>query len=135
MDRQRAVVRLDDRVAHLRRRHDREGHHNTVRVLLADLADEESAHAGARAAAERVRDLEALEAVAALGLLADDVKHAVDELRALGVVALGPVVARAGLAEHEVIRAEELAERPGTHGVYRARLEVHEDRARHIAAT
>lgn len=36
----------------------------TVRVLLTHLRDEERAHAGARAAAERVRDLEALEAVA-----------------------------------------------------------------------
>ena len=40
---------------------------------------------GARATAERVSDLEALEAVAALGLLADDVKHRVDELSTLGV--------------------------------------------------
>jgi hypothetical protein len=44
-----------------------------------------------------VRDLEALEAVAALGLLADDVEHRVDELGALGVVPLGPVVSGSGL--------------------------------------
>lgn len=34
-----------------------------------------------------------LEAVAVLGLLADDVEDGVDELGALGAVALGPVVA------------------------------------------
>merc|ERR1719355_162486 len=81
-----------------------------------------------------MRDLEALEAVAALSLLAHDIEHTVDELGALGVVALGPVVAGAGLAENEVVRAEELAERARTHGVHRARLEVHKDRARHVAA-
>merc|ERR1719473_2334278 len=73
----------------------------SVGVLLADLGDEEGAHAGAGATAERVGHGEALEAVAALGLLADDVEDGVDELGALGVVALGPVVARARLAEDE----------------------------------
>ena len=37
--------------------------------------------------------LEALEAVAALRLLTDNVEHGVDELRTLRVVALSPVVA------------------------------------------
>ena len=44
--------------------------------------------------------LEALEAIASLGLLADDVQHRVDELGTLSVVALSPVVARSRLAEH-----------------------------------
>lgn len=35
-----------------------------------------------------------LQAVAGLGLLADHVHHGVNELSALGVVPLGPVVAR-----------------------------------------
>ena len=48
-----------------------------------------------------------LETVAALGLLPDDVKDAVDELGALGVVPLGPVVAGAALPEHEVVRSED----------------------------
>ena len=57
------------------------------------LGDKKGAHASAGAAAERVRDLEALKAVAALRLLTDNVEHGVDELRTLRVVALGPVVA------------------------------------------
>ena len=93
--RERAVVRLDDRVRDLRRRHDRERQHHAVRVLLADLGDQERAHAGAGAAAEGVRDLEALKAVAALRLLTDNVEHGVDELRTLRVMALRPVVAGA----------------------------------------
>ena len=49
------------------------------------------------------RPVRTLEAVAGLGLLAHDVEDGVDELRALRVVALGPVVARARLPEHEVV--------------------------------
>ena len=95
---------------------------------------EEGAHAGAGAATERVGDLEALEAVAGLGLLADDVEDGVDELGALGVVALGPVVAGAGLAEDEVVGAEDLAEGAGADGVHGAGLEVHQDGAGDVAA-
>lgn len=50
-----------------------EGHHDPVGVLLADLRDEQGAHAGSGAAAQRVRELESLEAVATLGLLTHDV--------------------------------------------------------------
>ena len=134
MERQHGVVRLDDGVRHLGRRDDGEGLHDAVGVLLADLGDQEGAHAGAGAATERVDDLEALEAVADSASLRHDVEDGVDELGALGVVALGPVVARARLAEDEVVRAEELAEGAGADGVHGAGLEVHEDGARHVAA-
>ena len=79
-------------------------------------------------------DLEALETVAGLGLLSDHVEHGVDELGALGVVALGPVVAGAGLAEDKVVGTEELAEGPGADGVHGAGLEVDEDGAGHVLA-
>merc|ERR1719389_118021 len=134
MDRQGAVVRLDHRITHLRRRHNGVGRHHAVRVLLTDLRDEEGSHASAGATAKGVGHLEALEAVAALGLLADNVEHRVNELGAFGVVSLRPVVARPGLAEDEVIRAEELTERPGANRVHGTRLQVHEDRTRHVAA-
>jgi hypothetical protein len=75
-----------------------------------------------------------LEAVAVLGLLTHDVEHRVDELDALGVVALGPVVAGAELAEDEIDGAEDLAEGARAHGVHGAGLEVHEDGARDEAA-
>merc|ERR1719199_347566 len=92
------------------------------------------AHARAGAATERVGHVEALKAVTALGLLAHDVEHGVDELGALGVVALGPVVARARLAEDEVVWAEDLAKGPRADRVHGARLEVHQDVARDVAA-
>ena len=77
--------------------------------------------------------LEALEAVAALGLLAHDVEDGVDELGALGVVALGPVVAGARLAEDEVVRAEDLSVGARTNGVHRARLEIDQHSPRDVA--
>ena len=43
-------------------------------------------------------------------------------------------MAGARLAEDEVVRAEQLPERASAHGVHRARLEIHEDRARDVAA-
>mmetsp|Transcript_22884 Transcript_22884/g.55104 ORF Transcript_22884/g.55104 Transcript_22884/m.55104 type:complete len:396 (+) Transcript_22884:212-1399(+) len=111
VDGEHAVVRLDDGVRHLGRGEDGEGAHHTVGVLLADLGNKKSAHARAGATAEGVGHVEALQAIAALRLLAHDVQNCIDQLGALSVVALGPVVARAGLAEDEVVGAEDLTER------------------------
>ena len=87
-----------------------EGVHDPVRVLLTNLRDEESSHSGSRSSSERVSELEALKAVAALSLLTDDIEHLVDELSSLGVVSLGPVVSGSGLTEDEIVRSEELTE-------------------------
>jgi hypothetical protein len=76
-----------------------------------------------------VGDLEALQAVAAFSLLADDIEDGVDQLSSLGVVTLGPVVTSAGLSEDEVVRSEELAEGAGSDGVHGAGLKIHEDGA------
>ena len=46
---------------YLGRGHDGERVHDAVRVLLTNLADEERAHAGPGAAAQRVRQLETLQ--------------------------------------------------------------------------
>ncbi|URE06649.1 hypothetical protein MUK42_34782 [Musa troglodytarum] len=75
-----------------------------------------------------------LEEVAVLSLLADHVEDGVDELSALGIVALGPVVAGAVLAEDEVVGAEQLAVGAGAHRVHGPRLQVHEHRPRHVPA-
>ena len=79
-------------------------------------------------------DLKPLQAVTVLRLLPDHVEHRVDEFGALGVVALGPVVSGAGLAEHEVVGSEDLAVRAGSDAVHGSGLEIHEDRARDEAA-
>ena len=78
--------------------------------------------------------LETLETVGALGLLPHHVQDAVYQLGALGVVTLGPVVAGAGLAEHEVVGAEEGAVGAGPHAVHGAGLKVHEDSPGNVLA-
>ena len=135
MDGEGGVVGFDDGVGDLGGGHDGEGGHDSVGVLLTDLGDEEGAHAGAGTTTEGVGDLEALEAVAALSLLTDDVEDGVDELSTFGVVTLGPVVTGTGLTEDEVVGSEELTEGTSTDGVHGAGLEVHKDGAGNVTAT
>jgi hypothetical protein len=130
MDRESGVVWLNDGVRDFGRRHDREGRHHAVRELLADLRDEEGTHTSASATAERVGDLEALKAVAALSLTTDDIENLVHKFCTLSVVTFRPIVASTGLAKHEVVWTEELAERPSTDGIHGARFEIDEDSAR-----
>ena len=129
------VVGLDDGVGHFGGWEHGEGAHDPVWVLLTDLGDQESSHAGASASSEGVSNLESLKAVAALGLLSDNVENGVDELGSFGVMALGPVVAGSGLAEDEVVGAEELTERSSSDGVHCAGLEIHENGAGHVSAS
>ena len=101
-----------------------------------------------------------LKAVTGLSLLAHNIKHRVDQLGTLCVVALCPVVACSGLQakmvrvstfgaktdlfseitaiadlpKYEVVRPKDLAVRPRTDRVHGSRLQVHEDRAGHVAA-
>jgi len=81
-----------------------------------------------------VGQLEALQAVAALGLLAHDIEDRVDELGSLGVVALGPVVASTALSENKVVGAEELAKGSGADRVHGAGLQIDQDSAGHVLA-
>ena len=80
-------------------------------------------------------DLESLEAVASFGFLSGDVEDGVDEFSSFGVVALGPVVARAGLSEDEVIGPEKLAEGSGSDGVHGSGFEIHEDGSGDVPAS
>jgi len=117
------------------RRDNGECQHDAVRIFLADFADEQGSHTGSRATAEGVCELEALKAVAALGFLADNIEDRVDELGALCVVALGPVVAGTTLAEHKVVWPEDLTEWAGPDRVHCARLEVDKDGTWNVFAT
>ena len=78
---------------------------------------------------------ETLHAIAILGLLPHNIQDGVDELGALRVVTLGPVVAGAGLPEDEVIGAENLPERPGSDRVHCAGLQIHENGAWNVPST
>lgn len=134
MNRERRIVRLNHRIGNLRRRKHRESQHHPIRVLLSDLRNQERTHTRPGSTAERMADLKPLQAVTVLRLLPDHIEHRVDELGALGVVALGPVVSGAGLAEHEVVGSEDLAVRAGSDAVHGSGLEIHEDSARDEAA-
>merc|ERR1711937_983356 len=101
------VVRLHHGIRNLGRRNDRESLHNAIGVLLAHLRNQESAHSSPGAAAKGVAELKTLETVAALRLLPHHVKHGVNELGTLGVVALGPIVPCSSLAKYKIVRAEE----------------------------
>ena len=114
--------------AYLGRRHNRECIHDPVRILFSDLADEQGAHTRAGAAPKWVSELEALQTVATLGLLADHIEASINELSALGVVTFRPVVSGSALAEHEIIRAEDLTERSWSDRVHGARLQVQQYR-------
>ena len=73
-----------------------------------------------------------LQAIGALSLLADDIKNRVDELSALRVVTLRPVVSRTALTEDEVVGTEEVAEGTRADGVHGAGLQIDEDRTRNV---
>ena len=132
VDGEGGVVRLNNGIGRAWRRKDGEGGHHAVRELLTDLGDQQSTHTGTGTTTEGVSDLETLEAVAALGLTADDIEDLVDELSTLSVVSLGPVVASTGLTKDEVVGTEELTEGTGTNGLHGTRLKIDEDGAGNI---
>ena len=114
---------------------DGEGVHDSVGVFLTDFGDEERAHAAAGAAAQRVGQLEPLQAVARLRLLPDDVQDRVDQLGSLRVMTLGPVIPGARLAEHKIVWSKDLSERSGSDRVHRARFQVDQASARNVFPT
>lgn len=69
--------------------------------------------------------LESLKAVAAFGLLPDDIEDRIDQLGSLCVVTLGPVVSGTALTKDEVVWSEDLSEGTGPHGIHGAWLEIH----------
>lgn len=129
------VVGLDNGVGDLGGGNDGEGGHHAVGELLTDLGDEECTHTGTGTTTQGVGDLETLEAVASLGLTADDIDDLVNELGTLSVVTLGPVVTGTGLTEDEVIGAEELAEGTGADSVHGAGLQIDQNGTGNVLVT
>jgi len=121
------VVWLNNGVGHLWRGEDGEGLHDSVRIFLSDLGDQEGTHTRTSTTTEGVGDLETLETIATFGLLSDNVEDGVNEFGTFGVVTLGPVVTGTSLTEDEVVRSEELTERSSSDGVHRSWFEIHED--------
>ena len=121
-------------MSYLRRRDHGVGVHHAVGVFLADLGDQQGAHAGPSTTAYTVADLETLEAVGVLGLLAAGIKDLVDHFCALGVVSLGPVITGAGILVDEVVRPEKFTERTCTNRIDNSGFKVKKHRTRHVLA-
>ena len=119
METQDSVVGLNNGVRHLGGWDDGESSHHAVGVLLTDLGDQKRTHTGTSTATERVAELEALQAIAAFSLLADNIQNGVNQLSTLSVVTLGPIVTGSGLTEDEIVGAEELTERTGADRILR----------------
>jgi hypothetical protein len=135
VDGQSGVVRLNNGVGDLGGGDDGEGSHHTVGELLTDLGDQECTHTGTGTTTQGVGDLETLEAVASLGLTADNIDDLVDELGTLGVVTLGPVVTGTGLTEDEVVGTEELAKGTSTDSVHGTGLQIDQDGTGNVLVT
>ena len=80
-------------------------------------------------------ELEALKAVTALSLLADDIENRVDELSSLCVMSLGPVVAGTRLSEDKVVWAEDLTKWARAHRVHGAWLKINKYSTGYILAS
>ncbi|KAI6748574.1 hypothetical protein HG530_015347 [Fusarium avenaceum] len=132
VDGESGVIGLNDSVGDLRGRNNGEGGHHSVGELLTDLGNEQRTHTSTSTTTERVGDLEALEAIAALGLTADDIKDLVDELSSLSVMTLRPVVSSTRLAENEVVGSEKLTERTSADGIHGTGLQIDEDGTRDV---
>ena len=73
-----------------------------------------------------------LKTIRALSLLADNIEYRVDELSALRVVTLRPVVTSSALTEDEVVGTEEVAEGARADGVHGTGLQINEDCTGHV---
>jgi len=135
MDRQSSIVWLNNGIRDLWRWEDGEGFHNSVWVLLSDLGDQKSSHTRTGTTTEGVADLETLKAVAAFGLLSNDIEDGVDQFSTFGVVTLGPVVTSTGLTEDEVVWSEELTEWASSDGVHGTWFKIHQDGSWDISST
>jgi len=82
-----------------------------------------------------VHHLEALEAVTTFSFLSDHIQDRVDQFSTFSVMTLGPVVTGTTLAEHKVIRSEELTIGSSSNRVHGSRFQVHQHSSGDITAS
>jgi hypothetical protein len=135
MNGESSIVWLDNGVRDLGGWDNGKGGHHSVGELLANLGDQKRTHTRTSSTTKRVGDLETLKAVTALSFPTNNIQNLINKLGTLSVMSLCPVVTSTGLAENEVIRAEELTERTGTDSIHSTWLQIDEDGTRHILVT
>jgi len=126
------VVGLNNGIRNLGTRYNRVCAHHPIGVLLSNFRDQECAHSGTSASTKRVGDLETLQAISALSLLADNIEYRVNQLCSLGIMSFCPIVTSTALTEDEVVWSEKVAKRAGTDRVHGSRLEINQDRAGNV---
>lgn len=121
-------------ISYLWRWHHREGHHHSVRILLPDLRNQQGAHSTTGTPSQRMGNLESLQAIGTFGFLPHHIQDTVDELSALRVVALSPVVTRPCLSENKVIGSENVTVVAAAYGVHGTGLQIHQHSTRDVTA-
>ena len=79
-------------------------------------------------------DLEPLQNVAGLGFLANDLHDGINQLRSFRVVALGPIVSRSALSEHEIIGTKQSTVRTSANGVHGSGFKIGENSTRDVTS-
>ena len=92
MHRQCRIVRLHNGVWYFRWWYNAECVHDSVWVFFSDLRNEKCSHAGAGSTAQRMCELEALKAITAFCLLANDIEYRIHEFCAFRVMSFSPIV-------------------------------------------
>jgi hypothetical protein len=75
------IIGFNNGIRNLGRRNNGESGHHAVWELLTNLGDQKRTHTSTCSTTERVGDLEALEAVAALSFTSNDIKNLVNKLQ------------------------------------------------------
>ena len=109
--------------------------HDSVGVLLTDLADEQGTHARAGTTTQWVCKLESLKAITALSFLTNHIENRVYKFSSLCVVTFGPVVTSTALTKHKVVWTEDLTKRSRADRVHGTWLQIHQHGTGHVFAT
>merc|ERR550537_1965953 len=135
VEREHCIVRFDDCVTDLGRWYDGECLHDTVRILLTNFRNQQGTHTCTRSSSKGMAELKALKAITSFSLLANNVKHRVDQFGTFCIMSLRPIISSTSLAKHEVIRAEKLAEWTSANAVHGTGLQIHENGAGHVTTS
>ena len=109
--------------------------HDSVRVLLTDLADEQCTHARAGTTTQRVCKLESLKTITSFSFFTNHIENRVYEFSSLCVVTFGPVVTSTALTKDKVVWTKDLTKRSRADRVHGTWLQIHQHGTRHIFAT
>mmetsp|Transcript_22775 Transcript_22775/g.42333 ORF Transcript_22775/g.42333 Transcript_22775/m.42333 type:complete len:467 (+) Transcript_22775:286-1686(+) len=127
VDGKSGVVGLDDSVRDLGRWDDTVRTDDTVGVFLLDLGDEKSTHTRSSSSSHRVGDLETLENITTLTLLAYTLHDGIYEFCSFGVVTLGPVISSSTLSKDKVVGTEKRSVRSSADRIHGSWFQIGQD--------